>query len=343
MNPMRIGIIGCGAVVERFHLPASTAVPEMSIEVLVDRDLKRAERLAGVYGVPNVFADYHEIVGKVDAAIVALPNLFNAQVCQDLLTSGIPVLVEKPLALTTDEAQSVLSVGNRTKTLLTVGYTRRCGYGVNFIRQALKEQAIGTIKGFSIEDGYPFDWQSAGADFRLDKLGGGGVLLDVGSHVLDMILFWFGGATIVSGMHDSFGGIEVNAFATLETTGGVRGTVELSWERSLRNSAIIEGTSGRLEVEWYRNWARAYLGGSVIRGAVTPEECDHEVQNFDMMFIRQLREWIRSLRGDAQENVLATGADAKSVLELIQSWRDHGERWQPRWNSTQVGIMSNDA
>ena len=69
---------------------------------------------------------------------------------------------------------------------------------------------------------------------------GGGVLLDIGCHVLDMILFWFGGATIVTAMHDSFGGIEVNALATLETREGVRGTVELSWERSLR---AISGVS----------------------------------------------------------------------------------------------------
>ena len=65
-------------------------------------------------------------------------------------------------------------------------------------------RVIGTITGFSVEDGYPFDWQPAGAEFRLDKAGGGGVCLDVGCHVLDMILFWFGGATIVSAMHKFF-------------------------------------------------------------------------------------------------------------------------------------------
>ena len=80
--------------------------------------------------------------------------------------------------------------------------------------------------------------------------------------------------------------------------------MELSWERSLRNSAIIEGTTGRLEVEWYRNWARAYLGGSVIRGAQSrPRGASSDAQDFDMMFVRQLREWISSLRGESRENV----------------------------------------
>jgi predicted dehydrogenase len=343
MNPLRVGIVGCGAVVERFHLPASTFIPSISIEALVDRDQGRAKRLADMYGVRHVFADYREIIGGVDAAIIALPHNLNAHVASEFLTAGIPILVEKPLAVTAEEAKSVVLVGERAKTLLTVGYTRRCGYGVDFIRRALREKVIGEIIGFSVEDGYPFDWQSAGAEFRLDKAGGGGVLLDVGCHVLDMILFWFGRVKIVSAMHDSFGGIEVNALATLETAEGVRGTVELSWERLLRNSAIIEGTTGRLEVEWYRNWACAYLSGSVIRGSVTPEGCKHEAQDFNMMFAKQLREWVRTLRGESRENVLATGADAKSVLELVEAWRDHGAGWQPRWNSTRLGIISNDA
>ena len=158
-----------------------------------------------------------------------------------------------------------------------------------------------------------------------------------------MILFWFGGATIVTAMHDSLGGIEVNALATLETREGVRGTVELSWERSLRNSAVIEGTKGRLEVEWYRNLAHAYLGDSVIRGTVTPEECKGVAQDFDMMFVKQLREWSKSLRGESRENVLATASDAQSVLELVETWRDHGKAWEQGLSSTRFGMNSNDA
>jgi predicted dehydrogenase len=343
MNPLRIGIVGCGAVVERFHLPASTFIPEISIGSLVDRDQSRAKRLADIYGVPHVLADYHEMIGKVDAAIIALPHSLIARVSEEFLTSGIPILVEKPMAVTAEDAKRLVAVGERAKTSLTVGYTRRCGYGVDFIRRALREEVIGTIVGFSVEDGYPFDWQSAGAEFRLDKAGGGGVLLDIGCHVLDMILFWFGGATIVTAMHDSFGGIEVNALATLETREGVRGTVELSWERSLRNSAVIEGTKGRLEVEWYRNLASAYLGDSVIRGTVAPEECKGAAQDFDMMFVKQLREWSKSLRGESRENVLATASDAQSVLELVETWRDHGKAWEPGWSSTRFGMNSNDA
>src|SRR4051794_37116671 len=119
MKSLKIGIVGCGAVVERFHLPASTFVPEISIECLVDRDQRRAKRLADVYGVHNVLGDYHEIIGKVDAAIIALPHNLNADVSREFLISGIPILVEKPLAVTAEEAKRVVSLGEQAKTLVT--------------------------------------------------------------------------------------------------------------------------------------------------------------------------------------------------------------------------------
>jgi len=338
--PVRIAIVGCGSVVERFHLPASTFVPELSVEFLVDRELRRATTLAALYHVPNVAADFREIIGKVDAAIIALPHNLNAEVSRELLNSGISVLVEKPMAFNIAEGQHLLAATKHSRALLNVGYTRRFGYGVQFIRRALRENLIGRITGFSVEDGYPFDWKSAASEFRLDKIGGGGVLLDLGSHVLDMVMFWFGALTVQSALHDSLGGVEVNAFAQLQTPLGVRGTVELSWERLLRNSAIIEGTTGRLEVEWYSNPATAYLSGSMLRGTVAPEGSNQLVQTFDTMFVEQLREWVRVIRGRSAASVLATGGDAAIVLELVEACRSQGKIWQPPWSSTEREKLS---
>jgi hypothetical protein len=117
------------------------------------------------------------------------------------------------------------------------------------------------------------------------------------------------------------GGVEINALAELETQNGIRGTVELSWERVLRNTAIIEGTAGRLEIEWYGNDAAAYIGGSVLRGTVAPDGTDTPLQTFDMMFIEQLRQWAKVLDGSAKECSLARGREAIEVLSLVENCR----------------------
>ena len=324
-------MVGCGSVVEQFHLPASTFVPELSIEILVDRDQKRAATLAASYLVPHVATDFREIIGKVDAAIIALPHSLNAGVSCELLDAGISILVEKPMALTAAEAENLLSASKDRKASLNVGYTRRCGYGVQFIRQALRENLLGTITTFAVEDGYPFNWKSAGTEFRLDKNAGGGVLMDLGCHVFDMLMFWFGELTLNSALHDGQGGVEINALVHLETQLGVRGTVELSWERFLRNSAVLEGTAGRLEVEWYTNAAIGYISGNIFRGTITPERSDTLEQPFRMMFVEQLREWVKILRDTPKGDMLATGKNALNVLKLVEACRTHGTIFQPLW------------
>jgi predicted dehydrogenase len=60
---------------------------------------------------------------------------------------------------------------------------------VEFARRALRENLLGTITGFSVEDGYPFNWKSAAREFRLRKDSGGGVLMDIGCHVFDMLIY----------------------------------------------------------------------------------------------------------------------------------------------------------
>lgn len=322
-------MIGCGSVVERYHLPASTFVPELSIEILVDREQKRAATLAASYLVPHVATDFREVIGKVDAAIVALPHNLNAGVSWELLNEGISVLVEKPMALTAAEAENLLAYSTYRKVSLNVGYTRRFGYGVQFIRQALREGLLGTVTGFSVEDGYPFNWRSVGTEFRLDKNCGGGVLMDIGCHVFDMVMFWFGGLTVNSALHDALGGVEINALVHFETQQGIPGTVELSWERLLRNSAAIEGTAGRLEVEWYGNVAAWHVGGNILRGTIAPESSNSLEQTFSMMFVDQLREWVRALHGRSERDVLATGKEAVDVLTLVEACRSQGKIWQP--------------
>jgi predicted dehydrogenase len=331
---LRVAIIGCGAVVERFHLPASKFVPELSIEILTDREEKRAAVLAAAYRVPGVTADFREIIGKVDAAIVALPHSLNASVSSELLNAGISVLVEKPMALHAAEGEHLVLTAERRGASLSVGYTRRYAYGVQFARRAIREGLIGSITGFSVEDGFPFDWKSAAPEFRLSNDSGGGVLLDFGCHVFDMLIFWFGGLAVKSSLHDRLGGVEVNALVELETQRGIRGTVELSWERTLRNTAIVEGTAGRLEIEWYRNNASVQFGGSTLRGTVTPEGFHSPLQTFDMMFVDQLREWAGNLLGRTERNVLATGEEATEVLRLVETCRDHGGIWQLPWTTT---------
>jgi len=114
MRPIKIGIIGAGAVTEFCHLPAAHSCPEIQVIALVDKNLERARSLTNRFGVPQVMIDYHDLFGQVDGVICALPHYLHAPVTIEFLESGIPVLVEKPLALTVEEARKVIDTANAT-------------------------------------------------------------------------------------------------------------------------------------------------------------------------------------------------------------------------------------
>src|SRR5262245_1681771 len=309
--PIRLAIVGCGTVAERLHAPARRAFQGFSPVVMVDRQLHRAERLKSYFQSCAAETDFTALRERVDAAIVALPNDLNATVAIWLLGAGISVLVEKPAALTIDSARELEMAAVKGGAKLAVGFIRREALGVRMARECIASGMLGDIKSVSVEDGYPFSWEAVN-EFRFDRTRGGGILLDIGSHVLDMLTFWFGDIRIKRFVDDSRGGVETNAHIELETQSGIPGTVELSWTRLLRNTARIIGTRGTLDIEWYNNGAHLALrnGFHTLSGKVRGDRrLRGGADAFPAMFLAQLRRWCGWLRDDmATEERMADGS-----------------------------------
>ena len=109
---IRLAVVGCGAVARIHHLPSITASNRFELIALVDRYLPNAQKLGEEYGIPAAVEDYGEIAAHIDAAIVALPNYLHATVSIDLLRRGIHVLVEKPMALSSRECETMISAAS---------------------------------------------------------------------------------------------------------------------------------------------------------------------------------------------------------------------------------------
>lgn len=123
--PARIAVIGAGNWARRYHLPALLGDPRCTISAIVDTDLARAHATAAEFGVSATFATVEELiaVGEADGAVVATPHGYHADISATLLVAGIPVLVEKPLTLTSADANHLVSLVESTGVALAVGYT----------------------------------------------------------------------------------------------------------------------------------------------------------------------------------------------------------------------------
>jgi predicted dehydrogenase len=248
MDPLRLAVVGCGAVAQLHHLPALAASRAARAVALVDRDLERARALARRWGVPRAAADVGDVLGEVDAAIVALPNHLHAPVAIELLRRRVPVLVEKPMAPTVAECDAMIAAAAEAGVPLAVGLEFRFFDSTATVRELLAADVVGPLLSFELRQGVIPRWPFL-TDFVLRKeSAGGGVLADFGVHVLDLLLCWLGEWRAVECRDDARGGLESDAELALTFASGLTGTVEVSRTRNLRNSCRFTGARGLLEV-----------------------------------------------------------------------------------------------
>ena len=318
-SKVRLAVVGCGAVAQIHHVPAIAASSRVEAAVLVDADEKRARELAGRFGVPEVATDYRDLPGRVDGAVVALPNSLHAPVSIELLRRGVHVLVEKPMALTVAECDEMIEAARAGRTVLAVGLDFRFFDSSLFVRNLLCDGLIGPVRRFDLRQGVIPRWPFA-TDFLLKKeMAGGGVLADFGVHVLDLLLWWLGDLTASDYRDDALGGVESDCEMTLTTASGVTGTVEISRTRNLRNTCVFEGERAKLEVGIWDSdpQIRLSIGGSEVALAGQARKTGEAGLNFLDTFIRQIDDFARAIRGRGKP--LVPGCEGRRSLALIES------------------------
>ena len=245
-KPLRVAVVGCGAVAELVHLPAIAALSGIEVQLLVDKDPGRAALLARQYGVRATGDDYRSIVGAADAAIVALPHHLHAQVAIDLLRGGVHTLVEKPMALSVADCDAMIRAAHDSAAVLAVGLQRRFHPSLLFAKQAIDAGLLGVLTAIELREGSAYSWKvESDAMFRPPA---GGVLADIGVHVLDLLAWWFGECAVLAYRDDAMGGVEADCEIRLRLPGDVEASVELSRTRNLPNTCVVAGTRGTLEV-----------------------------------------------------------------------------------------------
>jgi len=263
--PIRVALVGCGAISQSLHLPVLAGHEGIRLTALVDRARDRAEQLAKGYGVPIVVSDAAELNSNtVDAAIIATPAAHHAPGAIDLMRRGIHVLVEKPMALTARDAEEMVRVADETDRRLAVGYFRRLYPSLRLMKALVDRKFFGEPRRVHAEGGGRYSWAAATlANMRRD-LAGGGVLIDYGSHILDMLFYLFDeSAEVLSYQDNDLGGVEADCIIDVRLSHrgqAVDGRIELARTRELGNSISVECDEGRLLFEFFA-YDQAFLGG----------------------------------------------------------------------------------
>lgn len=234
MTGIRVGVIGYGMAGRVFHAPLIAATPGMRVAAIVTADAGRAAQAAADHpdaAVVDSAGRLWERADELDLVVVATPNRTHAPLARAALAAGLPVVIDKPFAVTADEGRALIEEADRRGLMLTVYQNRRWDGDFLTLQRLMRNGALGDVHRFEsrFERWRPAPkggWREHG-----DPAEAGGLLYDLGSHLVDQALVLFGPVTHVYAELDRRRpGVEVDddAFVALEHASGVRSHLWMS-------------------------------------------------------------------------------------------------------------------
>ena len=246
-EPLRIGIVGAGAVVQVAHLPVLKKLKNVEVRALCDNDLPKARALADRFGIKDAFDDIEELLRyeELDAVVVSSPTHLHEAHVAAALAARLHVLVEKPLTISAASAQRIVRAAEKSDRIVMVGMNHRYRPDVQIVRGFIQTGELGKIE--SARGSWHVHRPSRtqlGWRQRRDQ-SGGGAMIDLGLTILDLGLWLAGGP------------------APTRVSASARRAGQRARGRGRRGSAFVvceEGMSVFLDVTW-----RAHRRGRAVR------------------------------------------------------------------------------
>jgi len=265
---LQIGIIGCGGIANQKHMPNLKKLDDRcELTAFCDVIEERAEKARAQFGAPDakVYTDYKELLKneEIDLVHVLTPNVLHAQITVDAFEAGKHVMSEKPMAASSADAQRMLDAWRNSGKKFTVGYQNRFRPEVKALKKACEKGELGEIyyaKAHAVRRRGVPTW----GVFPNKALQGGGPLIDIGTHALDLALwmmdnykpvsvlgsvFYKLGRTQEATEGNPFGPwdpetyeVEDSAFGMIKMANGACINLEASWALNVRESREASAT-----------------------------------------------------------------------------------------------------
>ena len=191
MRKLKAGIVGCGGIANGKHLPAMKKSGLYEIVAFCDIIRERAEKAKKEYGTEDakVFEDYQELIKEdLDVVYVTTPNRSHAEISIAAMEAGKDVMCEKPMAKNYAEAQKMVETSEKTGRILNIGYQNRYRPDSLYLKEMCKADELGEIyfaKAHALRRRAVPTW----GVFLNEEEQGGGPLIDIGTHALDLTLW----------------------------------------------------------------------------------------------------------------------------------------------------------
>lgn len=210
---LKIAVIGAGGIANHAHLPGYSRMDYVEVVAICDILPDRAKRVAEKFGIPAYYTDYHEVLAipGLDAVDICTPNYLHSVIACEALEKGLNVFCEKPDAVSVAEAERMKVTAEKSGKLLMVMRNNRYWLTSTFLKKFINDGKMGDIYaarcGWVRRRGIP----GRGGWFTTKAKSGGGPLIDLGVHMIDLAIWLMGSPRPVA-----VSGCTYNKFASSE-------------------------------------------------------------------------------------------------------------------------------
>ncbi len=347
---LKVGIIGCGGIAFEKHMPGLAKLDAVELIAFCNRSRSKAERAAAEFGEKEsfIYQDYSELLKNpaVDVVHICTPNDTHAEISIAAMKAAKDVMVEKPMAVNAEEAEKMYEKAQKTGRKLSVSYQYRFNSENLYLKKLIEEDKLGEIyfaKSLALRRRGVPTWGT----FLDKKVQGGGPLIDIGTHALDLTLWLMDNyqpkivlGNVFNKFRDQnseanyFGTwdpekftVEDSAFAHIIMENGASIILESSWALNIPEKQTV-----KTQLSGPRAGADNFDGvnlngeeaGKLFNKKIKTDSFKNESAG-DM----EMRLWIEALREDKKPAVTAGQALVVSqILEAIYISSESGEAYK---------------
>jgi predicted dehydrogenase len=333
---INVAVIGLGRM-GMMHLLNCRKIEKVNVVAAADSS-KKALTKAECLGINTLYKDYHEMLGKIseiDAVIISLPNFLHFESIKLFLEAGVNAFVEKPLATSAKDCREIVKLVERSGRRLMVGHASRFIEANQKLKTHLDKGIVGDLEVATIEEiiNGPFAHPRVPApvaEWWFDpKKSGGGALLDIGYHMIDLFRFFAGesnGVMFSHLIHRYNMPVEDGAIVVLQSKSSVKGIINVGWYQQtifpkFNFRVLLHGTAGYLSSDSFlprnpysyaikvglKNITKKVLGKKINFLAYT---------YYYESFYKELSHFFNCLRNDSEPSISAI--DGLRTVETIE-------------------------
>jgi predicted dehydrogenase len=319
MKKYRIAIIGATGTARKRMLPSLQKSELCEVAAVQARNPARLELVSREFGGIPVFADIEDMLGKVkyDLVYIATPPFLHLENIRSCLKYNLPIICEKPLCSTCEEASQIESLVSAAKVPFMLGHHLRHQPALAEIKQIISSGELGPVLSVWGQWGFNLNKSATNAVWKLSpELGGAGVIADTGIHIIDLLIYLFGQPKYVTAH-----GFKCDSPHTIDNATALLSydsmSVALNCSQTMTsagNHVLVYGAQGSLE-------SCGALGESSIRKITVNSKLSNRVLNFDPvdLYRREVEDFIGYYFENEKVPRGTTLQEAISGIQVIQA------------------------